>query len=109
MGPDRVRLKDHSDRPFIRRHERRPRCHDVVADRNLASIRTLEARDATERRAFATAAGPEQRVKFPGGDFKVHPLKGIDTPIHCLKALCQAGYLDAHKSPLNSAARSRAR
>src|SRR5262245_12955279 len=108
MGPDRVRLKDHTDRPFIRRHERRRRCHDLVADRNLASIRTLEPRDAAERRAFSTAAGPEQRVKLSGGDFKVHPLKGIDTPIHCLKALCQAGYLDAHKSTPNYAARARA-
>src|SRR6266540_4197260 len=66
VRPDRVRLEHHAEPALVRRHTRalRGREEHVAADRDLARVRRLEARDAAERRRLAAARRAEQREQL---------------------------------------------
>jgi hypothetical protein len=89
-------LKNHADRPFVRRQKNRRRRYDSVADSDLAMIRALQTRQAPKRRALAASARAEQRVELTGLDLKTKILDCIDLSVHGLKRLAQAGYIDSH-------------
>src|SRR5262249_39380319 len=72
VRPDRVALEDHPHAAPLRRHEQpglrrrqRPATH-----LDLASIRTLEPGDQTQRGGLAAAARPEQSQELPGFGFE---------------------------------------
>ena len=66
MRPDRIGLKNHADISLIRYDE------DSIAgvedgsaaQLDLAALRPLQARDASESRCFATAGGSEESKKL---------------------------------------------
>jgi hypothetical protein len=62
VRPERVRLEDHPDVPFVGRNVDAARSVEdgAVAEGDLALLRRLEAGDATQRRRLAAPTRPQQ-------------------------------------------------
>src|SRR5262249_42961170 len=67
VRPERVRLEDEAEAPLVRGDDdvRAARADDPVAEPDYAGVRSLEAREQTERRRLAGAACAEQRREAP--------------------------------------------
>jgi hypothetical protein len=85
VRPQRVRLEDHSDVPFVRRDVRAPRGVEdrAVAERDRALFGRLEAGDAAKRGGLAAPARPQQDEEFAGLDLEV---EAVDRDRRCLAA-----------------------
>src|SRR6266508_3724718 len=92
VRPDGVVLENHADGSKLSGHvdSIRSRVHAGPADVNFALARFFEPRDASQDRAFATTARPEQRKKFFVLDGKADGMRRDDLPV----SLAQIHYSD---------------
>src|SRR5689334_3070618 len=80
MRPNRIGLKYHPDRPLVRRHiDPLARGeHRLTGDGDFSAIRSLQTRDAAQRRGLAATAWAEKSIKRPLGDVQGYALKHVD-------------------------------
>jgi hypothetical protein len=94
MGPDGIGLENHAYWPLIGRETHSAGIHhDVVYD-DLAVLRTLEARNASQRGALAAAAWSQQGVKFTFANFQAYIIDGVDETLGSIEGFEQSLDLD---------------
>src|SRR6266542_6282060 len=98
VRPDGVRLEDHPDRAFVRRNERTIARDHATRDLYLTCFRTLQSRDAAQRRRLAATGGAKQRVEATFIDRERHVLDRSDVAAIRDEALAQC--LDAQHQRL---------
>jgi hypothetical protein len=105
VRPDRVRLEHHADVARVGRNEPTgPRQHRVV-ETDRAGLRTLEARDAPQRRRLPAARRPEEREEPAFLDGEGHVLDGAHATAVGDEGLAKRRYLQHRQSARSQAGR----